>query len=68
MGSEPVRRRRWRTTAGDKVPPIPSWGPPRANRRRVRLVALLACRDEMRFLPGYLANVAPQVDGILAAG
>lgn len=30
------------------------------------LVALLACRDEMRFLPGYLANVAPNVDGIVA--
>jgi hypothetical protein len=30
------------------------------------LVALLACRNEMRFLPGYLANVAPNVDGIVA--
>ena len=32
----------------------------------MRLVALLAARDEMRFLPGYLSNVAPQVDGIVA--
>jgi glycosyltransferase involved in cell wall biosynthesis len=35
-------------------------------RRRVRLLALLAARDEMRYLAGYLANVAPQVDGIIA--
>jgi len=63
--SEPVRKRRLRTTAGDSVPPIPSWGLAR-SRRRIRLVALLACRDEMRFLPGYVANVGPQVDGILA--
>ena len=27
MGSEPVSRWRLRTTAGNKVPPIPSWGP-----------------------------------------
>lgn len=32
----------------------------------IRLLALLAVRDEMRFLPGFLANVAPQVDGIIA--
>jgi glycosyltransferase involved in cell wall biosynthesis len=32
----------------------------------MRLLALLACRDEMRFLPGYVANVGPQVDGIVA--
>lgn len=31
-----------------------------------RLLALLACRDEMRHLPGFLRNVAPQVDGIVA--
>jgi hypothetical protein len=35
-------------------------------RRRVRLLALLAARDEMRFLPGFVENVAPQVDGIVA--
>jgi glycosyl transferase family 2 len=32
----------------------------------VRLLALLAVRDEMAYLPGYLANVRPQVDGIVA--
>lgn len=44
---------------------IPSWGL-RSSPRRVRLFALLAVRDGMRHLPGYLANVAPQVDGIVA--
>jgi hypothetical protein len=34
--------------------------------RSLRLVALLACRNEMRFLPGFLANVGPHVDGIVA--
>lgn len=33
---------------------------------RTRLLALLACRDEMQYLPGYLANVSPHVDGIVA--
>jgi hypothetical protein len=33
---------------------------------RARLLALLVVRDEMRFLPGFLANVGPQVDGIVA--
>lgn len=45
---------------------IPSWPPVSAAGRKIRLVALLAVRNEMRFLPGYLANVAPQVDGIVA--
>ncbi len=40
--------------------------PPLRPRRRVRLVALLAFRDEAEYLPGYLRNVAPQVDGIVA--
>ncbi|HEX8206660.1 MAG TPA: glycosyltransferase family 2 protein [Solirubrobacteraceae bacterium] len=31
-----------------------------------RLLALLACRDEMRHLPGFLRNVGPQVDAIVA--
>jgi len=35
-------------------------------RRRPRLLALLAFRDEMRFLPEYFANVRPHVDGIVA--
>jgi hypothetical protein len=34
--------------------------------RQIRLLALVAVRDEMRYLPGFVANVAPQVDGIVA--
>lgn len=45
---------------------IPSWGLPGTGSRRTRLVALLAVRDGMRHLPGFLRNVAPQVDGIIA--
>jgi glycosyltransferase involved in cell wall biosynthesis len=32
----------------------------------VRLIALVAVRDEMRFLPGLVSNLASQVDGIVA--
>lgn len=32
----------------------------------MRLVALLQARNEQRFLPGWLENVAPAVDGIIA--
>ena len=35
-------------------------------RRRPRLLAMLAFRDEMRFLPDYFANLRPHVDGIVA--
>jgi hypothetical protein len=45
---------------------IPSWGPSRPWARRPRLLALLAVRDGMRHLPGFVRNVAPQVDGIVA--
>ena len=45
---------------------IPSWGLPRTGSRRTRLLALLAVRDGMRHLPGFLRNVGPQVDGIIA--
>lgn len=38
----------------------------RFGRRRRRLLALLAFRDEMRYLPDYFRNVVPQVDGIVA--
>lgn len=31
-----------------------------------RLIALLQARDEQRFIPGWLENVAPVVDGIVA--
>jgi hypothetical protein len=34
--------------------------------RPPRVLALLAFRDEMRFLPGYFRNVPSQVDGIVA--
>ncbi|HEX6202808.1 MAG TPA: glycosyltransferase family 2 protein [Thermoanaerobaculia bacterium] len=36
------------------------------SRRGRRLLALLACRDETRYLPGWLANVTPHVDGVVA--
>lgn len=38
---------------------------PRLRRKR-RLIALIAFRDEMRFLPGLFENLAGQVDGIVA--
>lgn len=49
-----------------RAPAIPSGRPSVAVRRPVHLIALLAVRDGMRFLPGYVANVGPQVDGIVA--
>lgn len=45
---------------------IPSGGLPFPPRARIRLLALLACRDEMAYLPSWLENVGPQVDGIVA--
>jgi hypothetical protein len=36
------------------------------RRPRRRLLALLACRDEMRYLPEYFANASPHVDGFVA--
>ena len=33
---------------------------------RPRLIAVLPFRDEMRFLPGWFANVLPHVDGVVA--
>ncbi len=44
---------------------VPSFGL-RPPRHRVRLLAVLAARDEEAYLPGFLANVAPHVDGIVA--
>jgi len=52
--------------SGGRVLIIPSWGMTRTGVRRIRLLALLAVRDGMRYLPGFLRNVAPQVDGIIA--
>lgn len=40
--------------------------PWRRPRRAPRLIALLPFRDEMRFLPGFFANVPQQVDGVIA--
>jgi glycosyltransferase involved in cell wall biosynthesis len=45
---------------------VPSGRPSLPRRQRVRLLAVVAARDEMRYLPGFVANVAPQVDGIIA--
>ncbi|MGI8805081.1 MAG: glycosyltransferase family 2 protein [Thermoleophilaceae bacterium] len=49
-------------------PPSAVWSGGRAStgRPRVRLIALIAARNELRFLPGCLANLAPHVDGIVA--
>lgn len=44
---------------------LPTWGL-RRPRRRVRMIAIIAVRDEERHLDGWLANVAPHVDGIVA--
>lgn len=54
----------WRRLPG-RLLHVPSWGVSGGS-RRVRMLALIAVRNEMRFLPGYLANVTPQVDGIVA--
>lgn len=35
-------------------------------RRRPRILALLAFRNEMRYLPDYFESVAPLVDGVIA--
>ena len=48
---------------GSEVP-IPATR--RRRRRRPRLLALVAFRDEMRFLPGLYENLATQVDGVVA--
>lgn len=44
---------------------IPSGGALRQP-RRARLVAILSVRDGLQYLPGFVANVRPHVDGILA--
>ena len=45
---------------------VPSWGLRTTSPRRTRMLAVLAVRDGMRYLPGFLRNVVPQVDGIVA--
>ena len=44
---------------------IPSWGI-LPSRRRTRLIAVLAARNEARFLPGWFESVLPEVDGVIA--
>ena len=66
MSTQRVKQRRLLRRIAAALPPIPSWGPASENGRGVRLMALLACRNEMRFLPGYFANAGPQFDGIVA--
>jgi hypothetical protein len=44
---------------------VPSGGAATGG-KRVRLLALVAVRNEMGYLPGFIANVSPQVDGIVA--
>jgi hypothetical protein len=47
--------------------PIPSGGwPHRAARRRVTIIAALAIRNQCSYLPGFVRNVGPHVDGIVA--
>ena len=56
----------------DEVARVASSGPDaiatsdRARTREPRILALLAFRNEMRYLPDYFENVAPHVDGIVA--
>jgi len=52
-------------TAGTPVPLRPNAPRPKAA-RRIRIIGLLAFRDEMRYLPGYFRNVTPLLDGIVA--
>ncbi|MFA6985564.1 MAG: glycosyltransferase family 2 protein, partial [Arenimonas sp.] len=39
---------------------------PVSRSARPRILALLTCHDEMRYLPDYFLNIAPHVDGIIA--
>ncbi|MDQ5820549.1 MAG: glycosyltransferase family 2 protein [Actinomycetota bacterium] len=45
---------------------LPSWGPSLPSGSKLRLFALVAVRDELPLLPGFIANVAPHVDEIVA--
>jgi hypothetical protein len=48
-------------------PPILRSSPSKLLRRpRVRVLALLAVRNDLRFLPGYFESVGPHVDGVIA--
>lgn len=45
---------------------LSQWIARKLARRKVRLLALIAFHNERAYLPGYLQNVPPQVDGIIA--
>lgn len=45
---------------------VPSMSPSLPSRTPLRLLAVLAVRDEMRYLPDFLVNVGPHVEGIIA--
>jgi hypothetical protein len=49
----------------DRVLEVPSGGLGTPH-RSVRLLVVVSVRDEMRFLPDFLASTAPHVDGIVA--
>ena len=67
-GAQQWQRRIGRAVAAapHRVLVVPSGGAVRGSTRRVRLLALLAARDEMEQLPAWLRNIAPHVDGIVA--
>lgn len=46
--------------------PSGKWNPCEKESKTVRLLAVTMVRNEARFLPGMLSNVAHQVDGIIA--
>lgn len=46
--------------------PTGRWNPCAKEGRRTSMLAVTMVRNEARFLPGWLRNVAPQVDGIIA--
>jgi glycosyltransferase involved in cell wall biosynthesis len=45
---------------------VPSGPPSLRHGRRTRLLALLPIRNHASYLPGWIANVSPHVDGIIA--
>jgi glycosyltransferase involved in cell wall biosynthesis len=56
-----LRVARMATEAWVRAPIVPL-----RDRRRVRLIAMLAVRNQVHHLPGFIANVAPNADGIVA--
>src|SRR5438105_10301635 len=67
MSGVPMPRKAWRRLRSfaswvDQRISSYYWGPP----PRVKILALLAFHNEMRYLPGFFENVPPQVDGVIA--